>query len=312
LKPDVLMIGPMMERVMAALDEAYRVHRLWQVPDPAAFLAEVGPDIRGIATRGDLTTDGALIDALPKLEIIACYGVGTDGIDLERARARGVLVTNTPDVLTDEVADLALALLLATVRGICKGDRYVRSGRWLEGNMELMRSPKGKRLGILGLGRIGQAAAKRFEVLGMEICYHGPREKPDQPYPYYGDLAAMARDCDFLVLTCPGGPATENLVNRQVLDALGPDGILINVARGSVVDEPELVDALVSGRLGGAGLDVFAQEPKVPEALFELESVVLQPHQASATVETRGAMGDLVVDNLAAHFAGRPVLTAVP
>lgn len=311
MKPDVLVIGPMIESVMAALEEAYSVHRLWLAPDPAALLAEVGGRIRGIAARGDLAVEGALIDALPKLEIIACYGVGVDAIDLERARARGLLVTNTPDVLTDEVADLALALLLATVRGICKGDRYVRSGRWLGGNMELMRSPKGKRLGILGLGRIGQAAARRFEVLGMEICYHGPREKPDQPYPYYGDLVAMARECDVLVLTCPGGPATQGLVNRQVLEALGPDGTLINVARGSVVDEPALVDALVSGRLGGAGLDVFADEPKVPEALFGLDSVVLQPHQASATVETRGAMGDLVVDNLAAHFAGRPVLTPV-
>jgi lactate dehydrogenase-like 2-hydroxyacid dehydrogenase len=311
LKPDVLMIGPMIPSVMEALEEAYAVHRLWQAPDPEALLAEIGQSVRGVATRGDLVLDGAMIDALPKLEIIACYGVGVDAIDLEGARARGVLVTNTPDVLTDDVADLALGLLLATARGICKGDRYVRSGRWLEGNMELMRTPKGKRLGILGLGRIGQAAAKRFQVLGLEICYHGPREKPDQPYPYYPDLVAMARDCDFLVLTCPGGPATQNLVNRQVLDALGPEGVLINVARGSVVDEPELVDALVSGRLGGAGLDVFAEEPKVPEALFELESVVLQPHQASATHETRRAMGDLVVDNLAAHFAGRPALTPV-
>ena len=305
------MIGPMMPRVMETLEDRYRVHRLWEAPAPDTLLSDVVARVRAIATRGDLSTDAALIDALPKLEIIACYGVGVDAIDLGRARERGVIVTNTPDVLTDDVADLALGLLLAVTRRICVADRYVRSGRWLAGNMALTRSLRAKRLGILGLGRIGQAVAARVETLGAEICYHGPREKPDKPYRYYPDLEAMARDCDHLVVTCPGGPATVNLVNRTVLEALGPEGTLVNVARGSVVEEAALVEALVSGGLGAAGLDVFADEPRVPEALFDLENVVLQPHQASATVETRGAMGDLVIENLAAHFAGRPALTPI-
>ena len=311
MKPELVLVGPMMPHVMAALDEDFTVHRLWEAADPDALLAEVGEGVRAIGTNGHLGASPALMDALPNLEIIGCYGVGTDSIDLAHAAKRGVIVTNTPDVLNDDVANMAIALLLATSRQICVGDRYVREGKWLKDNMELTRGIRGKRLGILGLGRIGKDIAAKASVFGMEILYHGRSPQADVPHRYYGDLVDMARDSDYLVAICPGGEATRNLVNRPVLDALGPEGVLINVARGTVVDEPELVLALQEGRLGGAGLDVFLEEPKVPEPLLSMDQVVLQPHAASATVETRHAMGDLVVENLRAHFAGKPVLTAV-
>lgn len=310
MKPELVMVGPMMPHVMEALDGDFTVHRLWEAADREALLKQVGAKVRAVATSGHLGASPALMDALPKLEIIGCYGVGVDAIDLKHAAGRGIIVTNTPDVLNDDVANMAIALLLATSREIVNGDRYVRAGKWLKGAMHLTRAVRGRTLGILGLGRIGKDIARKAEVFGMEIAYHG-RGKQDVPYRFYPDLVAMARDSDYLVAICPGGPATDKIVNRAVLDALGPQGVFINVARGSVVDEPALVAALQEGRLGGAGLDVFAQEPKVPEALLTMENVVLQPHAASATHETRRAMGDLVVENLRAHFAGKPVLTPV-
>jgi lactate dehydrogenase-like 2-hydroxyacid dehydrogenase len=310
VKPELIMVGPMMPHVMEALDGDFTVHRLWEAADREALLKQVSDKVRAIATGGHLGADAALMDALPKLEIISCYGVGVDAIDLPHAAERKVIVTNTPDVLNDDVANMAIALLLATSREIVNGDRYVREGKWLAGSMRLTRAIRGRRLGILGLGRIGKDIARKAEVFGVEIAYHG-RSRQDVPYRFYADLVEMARDSDYLVAICPGGPATDKIVNRPVLDALGPEGVFINVARGSVVDEPALVAALQEGRLGGAGLDVFAAEPKVPEALLKMEQVVLQPHAASATHETRRAMGDLVVDNLRAHFAGKPVLTPV-
>lgn len=305
------MACPMMEHVTAALDQDFTVHRLWRAADREAFL-EAAAGARGIVTIGQNGADAALMDALPRLEIIACFGVGVDGVDLEHAPKRGLIVTNTPDVLNDEVANTTIALLLAVTKQLCVGDRYVREGRWLEKPMCLTRTVVGRRLGILGLGRIGKAIARRAETLGCEIAYHGRQAQPDQSYRYYSDLVALAWDCDFLVVICPGGAATRKLVNAEVIEALGPDGVLINVARGSVVDEAALVEALVSGRLGGAALDVFEDEPRVPEVLFALDNVVLQPHVGSATVETRRAMGDLVVENLRAHFAGKPVPTPFP
>ncbi|MGD1879889.1 MAG: 2-hydroxyacid dehydrogenase [Kiloniellaceae bacterium] len=311
MKPELIMVGPMMPHVMEALDSDFTVHRLWEVADKKALLDEVGGQVRAIATSGHIGADAALMDALPKLEIIGCYGVGVDAIDLPHAAKRKVIVTNTPDVLNDDVANMAIALLLATSRGLCAADRYVRAGKWVkDGAMPLTRAIRGRTLGILGLGRIGKDIARKAEAFDMKIAYHG-RQKQDLPYTFYGDLVEMARDSDFLVAICPGGPATDKIVNRAVLDAIGPEGVFINVARGSVVDEPALVAALQDGRLGGAGLDVFAEEPKVPEALFTMDQVVLQPHAASATHETRRAMGDLVVDNLRAHFAGKPALTPV-
>ena len=310
MKPELLMVGPMMPHVMEALDSDFNVHRLWEASDKQALLAEIAGQVRAIATSGNLGADAALMDALPKLEIISCYGVGVDAIDLAHAAGRQVIVTNTPDVLNDDVANMAIALLLATSREIVNADRYVREGKWLKAPMHLTRAIRGRTLGILGLGRIGKDIARKAEVFGMKIAYHG-RSKQDVPYSFYPDLVEMAQDSDYLVAICPGGPETDQIVNRAVLDAIGPKGVFINVARGSVVDEPALVAALQEGRLGGAGLDVFADEPKVPDALLAMDQVVLQPHAASATHETRRAMGDLVVDNLRAHFAGKPALTPV-
>ena len=311
MKPEILCVLPLMPSVMTVLEERYTLHKLWQAEDRGALLADIGASIRGIATDGHAGASAELMAALPNLEIVGCYGVGVDAIDLGHARQRGVVVTNTPGVLTDDVADMALALLLDVCRGISAGDRYVRGGRWPEGPMPLTRSLTGKRVGILGLGRIGMATARRAEAFGCAIAYHGPREKPEAPYPYVADLAAMARGSDFLVVACPGGPATAGIVHRAVLDALGPEGGVVNISRGSVIDEPALVAALQDGRLGSAALDVFAAEPNVPQPLLAMDNVVLQPHMGSGTVETRAAMGQLVLDNLAAHFDGRPVLTPV-
>ena len=308
IKPEILMVGPMMPQLMAALERDYIVHRLWEAPERDALLEKIGSNVKAIATNGALGASGSLINALPNLEIIALYGVGVDAIDLSLAKKRGIPVTTTPDVLTEDVADMALALLLATARRIVVGDQYVRTGQWARGEMALTRRVNGKRVGILGLGRVGKALAKRLEALNMKISYTN-RKELDVPYASYRDLAKMAGDVDFLVVTAAGGDATRKIVNRPVLEALGPNGILINVSRGSIVDEEALIDALKEGKLGGAGLDVFASEPNVPEELKSMPNVVLQPHHASGTIETRSAMGDLVARNLEAHFAGKPLLT---
>jgi lactate dehydrogenase-like 2-hydroxyacid dehydrogenase len=311
MKPDILLIEPMLPEVEAKLDAAYRVHRLFQAKDRAALIAEIGPSVRAIVTGGAHGASKELIDALPALEIIAINGIGTDAVDLDHARARAMRVTTTPDVLTEDVADLALGLMLATARRICVADRFVRAGVWPSAHLPLSTRMSGKRLGIFGLGHVGTAVARRAEAFGMPIAYCERHAIPDIAYRFVPDLESLARNSDFLVVAASGGSATHGIVNRPVLDALGPTGILINVARGSVVDEAALVAALVEGRLGGAGLDVFAHEPEVPQALWDRENVVLQPHQASATVETRRAMADLVLANLAAHFAGHQPVTPV-
>jgi len=311
-KPDVLQMMPITPNIQAQADEAFVLRKLWQAADGQAFLGEVAPRVRAVLTNGIIGADRALIEALPKLEIIGVYGVGVDAVDLAAAKARGVRVTNTPDVLTIGVAELGMALLLDVARRVAYNDRYVRAGRWRsDGDPVLSNSVAGKRMGILGLGRIGRAVARRAEAFDMAICYHGRTRREGIAYEYVPDLVEMARAVDCLMVTCLGGPTTAGLVSREVIDALGPKGWLINVARGSVIDQPALVEALVEGRLGGAGLDVFAGEPEVPDALLGLENVVLQPHQASATWETRDAMGQLTVDNLKAHFAGRPLPTPV-
>jgi hydroxypyruvate reductase len=311
-KPAVLEIVDVHPGTTARLDERYALHRLWPADDPGRLIARVAPEVRAVVTNGIAGVKGEVIEALPQLEIIGVFGVGVDAVDLKAARARSIRVTNTPDVLTTGVAELAMALLLDVARKVSFNDRYVRAGRWPEqGDPPLSHSLAGKRLGILGLGRIGRAVARRAESFEMAICYCGRAEKQGVPYRYYSDLVAMARAVDCLMVTSAGGQATAGLVGREVIEAIGPEGWLINVSRGSVVDEPALVDALVGGRLGGAGLDVFAREPQVPEALLRLDNVVLQPHQGSASEETRGAMGKLVLDNLEAHFAGRPLLTPV-
>jgi hydroxypyruvate reductase len=313
VKPDVLVVWPNRPRAMERLEAAYALHHLYKAPDRESLLAEVGPRVRAVVTTGERGASAALIDRLPALEIVACFGVGIDAIDREACRRRGVPITNTPDVLTEDVADMGLALMLCALRRIVQGDRWVREGRWArEGSMPLGAAARGRRLGIVGLGRIGKALARRAEVVGMSVAYHGRRRQEGVAYPFHADPVSLARASDVLALCTPGGAETKGLVGREVLDALGPEGVLVNVARGSVVDEPALVDALVGRRIAAAGLDVFADEPNVPEALLGLDNVVLQPHAASATVETRDAMAALVVDNLEAHFAGRPLLTPVP
>jgi hydroxypyruvate reductase len=311
MKPEILVTGPMYPPTLAKLDETYTTHKLFQSKDRDALVASLAGRITAVASSNSGGIDGATIAKLPKLKVISHFGVGYDTVDVAAAKARGVTVTNTPDVLTEEVADLAMGLLYATVRRIPQGDRYVREGKWLKGAMALTESLQGKTLGIVGMGRIGQAIARRAEASNMKIAYQGPRRKADLPYAYHADPAALAKATGMLMVACPGGEATRGLVSRAVIDALGPKGFIVNIARGSVVDEPALLEALQQGRIAGAGLDVFADEPRVPEAFFAQENVVLQPHVASATHQTRAAMGQLVIDNLAAHFAGKPLLTPV-
>jgi hydroxypyruvate reductase len=312
MKPDIILVEPMMAPIEAALDANYQVHRLFQADNPAALLAEVGPKVRAVVTGGGTGVSSTLFDGLPHLGIIAINGIGTDAVDLDRARRQGVRVTTTPGVLTDDVADIAIALMLASCRRVAEGDRLVRTGAWAQGKrLALGRSISGKRIGIFGLGQIGQAIAQRAEVFSAQIRYFNRSDVPNVPWPRAESLEALAQDCDILVISVAGGAQTRGLVNREVLNALGPEGILVNVARGSVIDEPELVSALKEGRIWGAGLDVFAHEPQVPEDLFELDNVVLMPHQGSATIETRLAMGKLVLRNVAAYFTSQELLSAV-
>ncbi len=309
MKPEVLEMGPMYPATQAALEEAFTVHKLWLAPDRDALIASLAPRITAVASSGKAGIDAATIAKLPKVKIISHFGVGVDTVDTEAAKKHGVTVTNTPDVLTEDVADIAIALLLATVRKVAVGDRYVREGKWLKGSMPLTDTIQGKTLGVVGLGRIGRAIARRAEAFNLKIAYQGPRKKSDVSWPYFADPVALAKEVDFLVAACPGGPATEGVVSKAVIEALGPQGVFLNISRGSVADQPALVAALKEGKLGGAGLDVFSDEPKVPEELFAMDNVVLQPHVGSATHPTRKAMGQLVIDNLAAFFAGKPLLT---
>jgi lactate dehydrogenase-like 2-hydroxyacid dehydrogenase len=249
--------------------------------------------------------------ACPNLAMAASYGVGYDGIDIPACKARGIRVSNTPDVLNDAVAELTVGLMVALCRRIPQADAHVREGRWPSGDFALTGELTGAHAGILGLGRIGKEIARRLQAMKMRVSYHGRREQPHEPYQYYPDLEAMARDVDWLVVIAPGSAETRGIVSRRVLAALSPAGALVNVARGALVDEEALVELLGNGGLGGAALDVFADEPRVPEALRRMPNVVLSPHQGSATEKTRGAMGDLVVRNLAAFFAGDPLLTPV-
>jgi lactate dehydrogenase-like 2-hydroxyacid dehydrogenase len=311
MKPEILQIGPMMKHVEEALQEAYRLHRYWEAEDRASLLATVGPQVRAVATDGHSGCSRAIIEALPKLEAIASYGVGYDAVDVAACKERGIRVTNTPNVLNDAMAELTLGLMIALCRRIPQADVHVREGWWLEGGYPLTGELTGARVGILGLGRIGKEVARRCQAFKMRVAYHGRSQQPHEPYEYYGDLVAMARDVDWLVVIAPGTPETKGIVSRQVMEALGPQGCLVNVSRGSLVDEAAMVELLRSEALGGAALDVFADEPRAPEALFGLDNVVLSPHQGSATHKTRTAMGDLVVQNLAAHFSGAPLLTPV-
>jgi hydroxypyruvate reductase len=278
--------------------------------DPDAFAA-AAPRIRAVVANGEAKVPRTLMERLPALEIISVFGVGYDGVDVPAARERGVPVTNTPEVLNDDVADLAIGLLLSIARGIPQADRFVREGQWPQGPFPLSRKVSGARLGVVGMGRIGQAIAHRARAFGMQIAYTARSPRAGVEYAYHPDAVALAAAVDFLVVITPGGAATRGLIDARVLEALGPQGYLVNVARGSVVDEPALIAALSKGVIAGAALDVFANEPTVPAELRAMPNVVLTPHMASGTKQTREAMAQLTFDNLRAHFAGTPLLTPV-
>lgn len=310
-RPDLLLMRSLIERTQQQLEAAYVVHRYDTAPDRDALVRDLAPRLTAIATRGDFPLPGSLLERLPNVKIVASSGTGYDGIDVEAARRLGITVTNSPSAAAECVADAAWALLLATVRRTAMLDRMVRAGRWMPDPPILTDKVWGERIGILGLGSIGKAVARRAEGFAMDIAYHGRHRQEDVSYRYYDDPVELARNVKILVIAVPGRAQTRALVGRAVIDALGPAGYLVNVSRGSVVDEPYLVDALMHGRLAGAGLDVFADEPRVPPALLSLDNVVLTPHAASGTQATRDALGQFVVDNLAAFFAGRPLLSPI-
>lgn len=308
----VLAVAKLSPLYTALLDRHFQLLDRAQDGDAAAFAA-VAPTIRAVAGSGDSRVSAELIARLPALEIVSIMGVGYDGVDVAAAKARGVVVTHTPDVLNDDVADLAIGLMLSAARQLPAADRHVRSGDWeAKGAMPLARKMSGARLGVVGMGRIGQAIARRAAAFDMSIAYTARSAKGELPYLFVPDVKALAAESDFLVVITPGGAGTRHLIDAEVLRALGPKGILVNVARGSVVDEAALVDALEQGVIGGAALDVFADEPRVPARLKALPHVVLAPHIGSATTSTRQAMADLAFANLEAHFAGRPLPTPVP
>ncbi|RMB52286.1 lactate dehydrogenase-like 2-hydroxyacid dehydrogenase [Sphingomonas sp. PP-CE-3A-406] len=311
-RPEILIPAPMLPSVAAALSERFVVHQLRDHADPDAFLATVSPRIRGLAASSLAGRIGSgWFDRLPALEIVANFGVGYDGIDAKAAAERGIVVTNTPGVLDEEVADLTLGLLLATLRRIPQADRHVRTGAWAQGSFPLSPTLRGRRIGILGLGAIGKAVARRLEAFGVAVAYHGRSRQSDIGYDYHATPVALAAACDVLIAIVPGGQGTQHLVDAAVLAALGPDGIFINVARGSVVDQDALIAALQDGTILAAGLDVYADEPNVPDSLRALPNTVLLPHIGSASQHTREAMGKLVVDNIRAWFDTGKALTPV-
>jgi lactate dehydrogenase-like 2-hydroxyacid dehydrogenase len=313
-KADIVLIGASKPVIVNGLAPHTNLHKLFEQKDREAYLSDVAPKVRGLAIAYTANkVDGAFLSRFPKLEIVASFGVGYDHVDARWAGEHGIIVTNTPDVLNEEVADTALGLLLCTVREFPQAERYLRAGKWEKGGYPLSKATlRDRTVGIVGMGRIGKAIARRLEAFGVPVVYHSRNPQAGVAYKYYPDLVAMARDVDTLMVIVPGGAATRNLINKQVLEALGPNGILINMARGSVVDEPALIEALKSGTIMSAGLDVFVNEPHVPPELIAMENVVLFPHLGSASEHTRRAMDQLVVDNLLAWFAGKPPLTPVP
>jgi lactate dehydrogenase-like 2-hydroxyacid dehydrogenase len=312
-KPDILLVAGMADELADLLKPHFTAHRVAGADDAIKLPAELRNQIRGVITAGGAGVTPKLIENFPALEIVSCYSVGYDGVDAKNAASKGITVTHTPDVLNDEVANTAIALLLATTRRIVAFDKYVRQGRWSkEGPAPLTRGLAGKKVGIVGMGRIGMAIAEKLAAFKCEIVYHNRTRRPELDFRYYGDLEAMATDCDILIVMTPGGPATRNLIDARIMAALGPEGTLINVSRGSVVDEKELVSALEAGRLGAAGLDVFAHEPEVPAELIAMDNVVLLPHIGSATEETRAAMRALSVENLVSWYKTGKAVTPVP
>lgn len=313
-KIDVLLLGPKKATIFDQLKDVFNLHCMVDAASPDALLASAGSRIRGIAISATTAkADADLLAKLPRLEVVSTFGVGYDHVAYKWAAEHRIVVTNTPEVLNEEVADTALGLLLCTVRELAAADRLVRSGKWPERYYRLTPGTlRNATVGLIGMGRIGQAIARRLDAFLVKVVYHSRNPQPGVPYQHYPDLIAMARDVDVLLAIVPGGPSTKNLINRAVLDALGPEGFVINMARGTVVDEPELVKALQEKRIMGAGLDVYWDEPNAPKELFGLDNVVLLPHVGSASVATRRAMEQLVVDNILAWAGGKPLLTPVP
>jgi len=311
-KPDLLMTVPMIPHATKQIEALFNVHKLWEAADKDALLSKVGQQIKAVANHSKV--DAAMMAKMPNLKIVAGFGVGYDNVDAKYASQQGIIVTNTPNVLNEEVADTALGLLLMTVRELPQAERWLRAGHWTaKGDYPLTATTlRDRTVGIVGLGRIGQAIAQRVAAFGVPVVYHSRRPVAGVSYKHYPDLLGMARAVDTLIVITPGGAATANLINAAVLEALGPRGVLINVARGSVVDEPALIKALQDRTIQAAGLDVYAREPSVPQELLALPNVVALPHVASASVHTRNAMGQLVVDNLKAFLADQPPLTPVP
>ncbi len=310
---DVLMPAEGMGAVADLIAERLPLHRLWLERDRDAWFASWGPKIRAVASNGpQAPIDAAFMQRLPNLEIVASFGVGYDHVDARWAGEHGVVVTHTPGVLDDEVADVAMALTVMAVRRLPQAERFLRAGEWRKGGFPLTASLRGRTMGILGLGRIGKAIAARAESFGLKVVYHGRSAQPDAAYRFYPSLAAMAKACDILMVAAPGGPGTRRLVDAALLAALGPDGVLINIARGAIVDERALIEALKAGTILAAGLDVYENEPQVPKGLLALDNAILLPHVGSASVKTRRAMAECVAQNIFAWSEGRPPLTPVP
>ncbi len=305
---DLVLHGPMLDSTVEALEKAFTVNRLWEAEDKEAFYA-ANAKTRFAVTGHGFTAE--MMDKLPALEVISSFGVGTDSIDLKAAKERNIRVTNTPDVLNDAVAELAVGLMLTLCRRMVPAHQYIKDDKWLDGAYPLTGELTGAKVGIIGLGRIGKEIANRCQAFKMQVVYHGRREQKFQPYPYYANLEEMAREVDWIIAVVPGDPSTAGMVSESVMKALGPNGAIVNVGRGSLIDEPAMIRLLKSGELGGAALDVFAEEPKMSEELWNMDNVVLSPHQGSATHKTRWAMGDLVVRNLLAAKAGDPLISPV-
>ncbi len=312
-KPTILQVGPYPEWDQKALDEAFEIKRLFEATNPMAFLNEHGANVRGIATRGELGADAGMISACPNLEVVSVYGVGFDAVDLKACRARGIAVTNTPDVLTEDVADLGVAMMLCLSRGMVGAEAWVRDGNWAnKGLYPLKRRVFGRKAGVLGLGRIGFEVAKRVSGFGMDVAYSDVAAKDYATgWTFIEDPMELAYHAEFLFVTLAASAETRHIVDKPLIEAVGPEGMIINISRASNIDEEALIEALSSGTLGSAALDVFEGEPSIDPRFLELDNVLLQPHHASGTIETRKAMGKLVRDNLMAHFAGEPLLTPV-